>query len=296
LHVFSDSPLIDTAGLPRYDFENMEQKQRFFIYDRREVGVLLLLGTMVAIFAFTLGVHLGKRVGPKGLAPAIGETETVPTIADKAPERQQLTEQSKGAQQAADESANQALHDEVARTGIKIDSPRQLQLPTQPRSGNAGATTGSPAVNEATPHAAAAPEAHGTTTASPPHGQSLPPTSPTTPFERRAVPVPPAEPAESAKAQAQPEPVNVAIQRPAPHGAYTLQIGSYPQMEEARDQSESLEALGLKPYMRPAEVKGKRWFRVYVGGFASQEAAEKVGARYVSQHMIEAYVVSKKVD
>ena len=40
----------------------MEQKQRFFIYDRKEMGVLLFLGVMVAIFAFTLGVHLGKKV------------------------------------------------------------------------------------------------------------------------------------------------------------------------------------------------------------------------------------------
>jgi cell division protein FtsN len=229
----------------------MEQKQRFFIYDRKEMGVLLLLGVMVAIFAFTLGVHLGKRVGPQVVAHGPGDAETAPTIPDKLPNRQELTEQAKGAQQAADESLNQALHDEVTRTGIKLDTPRQLALPEKPVSKNAGATTGSPPVEHAD-HAGTAPKSGG--------------------------------------------PDAVALRRAAPAGKFTLQIGSYPAFEEARDQADSLEALGLKPYMRKAEVRGKSWYRLYVGGFDAKEAAEKVGSRYVSQHMIDAYIVSKRVD
>lgn len=217
----------------------MEQKQRFFIYDRKEMGVLLLLGVMVAIFAFTLGVHLGKRVGSHTLAAAPADADSVPTVPDKIPNRQELTEQSKGAQQAADESLNQALHDEVARTGIQVDTPHQVKLPEKPVSENAGATTG------------AAP---------------------------------------------QPEADAIALHRPVPVGKFTLQIGSYPTMEEARDQADSLEALGLKPVMRPADVKGKRWYRLFAGNFNSKELAEKAGAQYVSQHMIDAFIVSKMVD
>src|SRR6476620_4017053 len=111
----------------------VEQKQRFFIYDRKEMGVLLLLGVLVAVFAFTLGVHLGKRVEQKPSTPAPHEAPTeavaVPTVPDQLPNRQELTEQSKGAQQAADETLSQALHEEVARTGIKLDTPKQTQLP-----------------------------------------------------------------------------------------------------------------------------------------------------------------------
>jgi cell division protein FtsN len=232
----------------------MERKQRFFIYDGKEMGVLLLLGVMVAVFAFTLGVHLGKRVGPKGaLSPVAGDAELVATSSDKNPNRQELNEQSKGAQQAADESLNQALHEEVARTGIKLDTPRQVQLPEKPHSENAGATT----------------------TAATEHGHPRIQLAP-----------------QGAEKGAD----HVAAERSAPPGHYTLQIGSYPVADEARDQADSLEALGLRPYMRPADVRGSRWYRVYVGGFESKEVAEKAGARYVSQHMIEAYVVSKRVD
>jgi cell division protein FtsN len=254
----------------------MEQKQRFFIYDRKEMGVLLLLGVMVAIFAFTLGVHLGKRVGPQVIAHGPGDAESAPTVPDKLPNRQELTEQAKGAQQAADESLNQALHDEVARTGIKLDTPRQLALPEKTVSKNAGATTGGPAVQH-TDHAP-------------------PPVRAANPTDTHA-----AKDADAGEETiARPAPVvvgdSVALLRPAPAGRFTLQIGSYPGFEEGRDQADSLEALGLKPHMRRAEVNGKTWYRLYVGGFNAKDAAEKAGARYVSQHLIEAYIVAKRVD
>jgi cell division septation protein DedD len=167
------------------------------------------------------------------------ETSALPTSSDQVPNRQELTEQSKGAQQAADESLNQALHDEVARTGIKLDSPKQVQLPEKTKSAES---------------TAAAPTKH-------------------------------SEKVESA-----------AFTREAPQGKFTLQIGSFPTLEEARDQADSLEAMALKPFMRPAEVKGKRWYRVYVGGFNTLDAAEKTGAGYLSQRMIEGFIVTKMVD
>jgi cell division protein FtsN len=262
----------------------MEQKQRFFIYDRKEMGVLLFLGVMVAVFAFTLGVHLGKRVGPHVVAQGLSDAESVPTVPDKIPNRQELTEQAKGAQQAADESLNQALHDEVARTGIKLDTPRQLALPEKPISKNAGATTGRPsAVEEAAPVAKA-----------PDVAKSEPAKAQAAPAEKAtySATVPGEEKTRTETAEVD----AVALHRTAPEGRYTLQIGSFPVLDEARDQSDSLEALGMKPYMRAANVRGKQWYRLYVGGFATKEAAEKMGTRYVSQHMIDAYIVSKRVD
>lgn len=258
----------------------MEQKQRFFIYDRKEMGVLLLLGVMVAVFAFTLGVHLGKRVGPRVVAHGPGDAETAPTVPDKLPNRQELTEQAKGAQQAADESLNQALHDEVARTGIRLDTPRQLTLPEKTISKNGGATTGGPAVQHSDPVSVPVPAP---THASKPVGTHS---------------AKDAEEGDEAAARTAPVAAgdSVALLRSAPAGRFTLQIGSYPAFEEGRDQADSLEALGLKPHMRRAEVNGKTWYRLYVGGFNSKEAAEKAGARYVSQRMIDAFIVAKRVD
>lgn len=267
--------------------ETHGQKQKFFIYDRKEMGVLLILGVMVAVFAFTLGVHLGKRVGGPVVAHAPGDAEAVPTVPDKIPNRQELNEQSKGAQQAADESLNQALHDEVARTGIKIDTARQVQLPDKPISKEGGATTSNDAHGkEHSAVVAAAPPASASH-ASASHGTGVPAPS------RSAT-----EPSHPASAGGASSDVSdsVALHRSAPAGKFTLQIGSYPALDEARDQADSLEALGLRPYMRQANVKGRDWFRLYVGGYESKEAAEKIGSRYVRQHMIDAYIVAKRVD
>src|SRR5687768_1489129 len=107
----------------------MDQRQKLFIYDRKEMAVLVLLGIMVALFAFTLGVHLGKRVGSGTLADHADEVKAAQTVADALPDRQDFVEHGDGVATAVDETLNQALHEEVARTGIKLDTPRQVELP-----------------------------------------------------------------------------------------------------------------------------------------------------------------------
>lgn len=82
-----------------------------------------------------------------------------------------------------------------------------------------------------------------------------------------------------------------------PEGRFTLQIGSYPSIREAKDQVDSMEALGLQPVLRVAEIKGKgKWFRVYLGGFSSRDDAEKAGEGYRSQHVIDSFIVAKMID
>jgi len=132
----------------------LKQKQRLFIYDRKELAVLFLLGFTVAVFAFTLGVHLGKRVGPKGMSPPPGEIDPVKALSDKVPNRVELAEESKGVQAAVEETLDQELHDEVARSGVKLDSAKQVELPDNSKAPQAGATTlnhGSPKPASAAP-------------------------------------------------------------------------------------------------------------------------------------------------
>lgn len=107
----------------------MGNKDKLFIYDRKEMGVLISLGLMVALFAFTLGVHLGKRVGPKSIATAPQATYPAVTVPDAVPERNEIAEQTKGISQKGDETLTQALRAEVLKTGLKLDIPRPLELP-----------------------------------------------------------------------------------------------------------------------------------------------------------------------
>jgi cell division protein FtsN len=113
----------------------VEQKRRLFIYDRKEVGVLILLGVGVSLFAFTLGVHLGKQVIPKAVETA-GEAHPVdPVVAaeTQSPNRVDISSEVKNIPGAVDETLDQSLRDEIAKTGMKVDKARQVELPDEVR-------------------------------------------------------------------------------------------------------------------------------------------------------------------
>ncbi|MBN23006.1 MAG: hypothetical protein CL678_17105 [Bdellovibrionaceae bacterium] len=219
----------------------MEKKQNFFIYDRKEVLILLLLGTMLTAFAFTLGVHLGKKVNQKLESdPAVGETTLAKTEKDLIPDRVQLTEQMKGVEEASEGAIDRELHDEVAKTGVKLDTPRQMTLPEKTKEETTKDQTVDPAVT----------------------GVEVP-----------------------------------AMARKLPSGRYTIQVGSYPSIQESKTQVDALEGLGLKPFVRGAYVKGKgRWYRVYLEGFLEQSDAKKAGERFVKQHIVRSFIVVSMPD
>ncbi|HLD98805.1 MAG TPA: SPOR domain-containing protein [Bdellovibrionota bacterium] len=240
----------------------MQQKQRLFIYSRREMGVLVLLGVLIAAFAFTLGVHLGKRVGPKSTVSSATFPAAVPTVEDEIPNPQEFAEHLKGTHLAADESLDQSAHDEVARTGLKLEVGRQVSLPRGAKSDNAGATSPEgPQFKTAPAQDSGATATRGSTSST---------------DDLKGIP---------------------AALRPAPAGKYTIQIGSHPALKEAAEQANTVEALGLQPYLRSAEIRGKgKWFRLYVGGFSTREAAEKAGQLYRDQHLIDSFVVANGVE
>jgi len=119
----------------------VKDKQYLYIHDRKEVFVLALLMIMISVFTFTLGVHLGKRVGGKTLATGSENIPTVHPLADQIPNRQELNEQAQGTPQAVEEIITEDLQKEVTRAGLKIATQHQVDLPENPKNANAGATT-----------------------------------------------------------------------------------------------------------------------------------------------------------
>lgn len=76
-------------------------------------------------------------------------------------------------------------------------------------------------------------------------------------------------------------------------GKFTLQVGSFPTIGEARALRDSLEAHGLKPFLKSAKVGGKgTWYRVFVGSFGSREEADQRGTQYQGKSYIESFVVT----
>lgn len=109
----------------------MENKRKFFIYDRKEVGILILLGVGVSLFAFTLGVHLGKQVTPPPVVEeaAHAPTEKVDTDTPALPSRTEISEQVKNVPGAVDDALDQSLRDEIVRNGLQLSTPKPLNYP-----------------------------------------------------------------------------------------------------------------------------------------------------------------------
>jgi len=115
--------------------------QTLFIYDRREMIVLIVLCATIGLFTFTLGIHLGKEVATHVESNGELNEKLVRTIPDQIPTSQELAGPNKTTQQALEDSINQSLHEEVVRTGIRLNPSLQTELPENAKTGNAGATT-----------------------------------------------------------------------------------------------------------------------------------------------------------
>jgi cell division septation protein DedD len=179
---------------------------------------------------------------------AQGEPNLAATQPDQLPNQQEFKEQSAKAQEAANDSLNQALHDEVERTGIRMETPRQVELPEKTKTKQAGATssTGDPEAEQS-----------------------------------QTVVKAPAHTAET-------------IESKGPQGKFTLQIGSHPNLEDARSQIVLVESAGVKAFVKAAEVKGIGLrYRVFLGGYESKAEAEAAGEKFKSQHLFESFIVSK---
>lgn len=242
--------------------------QKLFIYERREMAVLTSLCLIMGLFTFTLGIHLGKDVGIRIESSGGSEHKLVTTIKDQMPTNQELVGPNKTTQQALEESLNQSLHDEVVRTGLRLNPAFQTELPDEPKTHNAGATT----LKHTTSRNAESHE-HTTSQNADIHASE----------GNRAI----SSVAESAH--------DSSTKNPHADGeAYVLQIGSFPKLSEAEKKISELAHLKLQPFMKEVEVKGKgKWFRLYLGGFPTQLAAEKAGKSYIAQHKIQTFIVSK---
>ncbi len=232
----------------------MDQKRRLFIYDRKEVGILILLGVGVALFAFTLGVHLGKQVVPKATEMAAEAKPVDPLLPaeTQAPSRVEISQEVKNVPAAVDESLDQSLRDEIAKTGMKVDRARQVELPTEVHKEAKKPEVG------AEPETAEAPIAK---------------------VEPKKKPEPKTAPA---------------IERVASSAAsrYTLQVGSFPSLHEAEPELLKLNENGLRAEVREVELAGKgKWFRLFVGQFESVKDAEKAGKSFKKERRIAEFVV-----
>lgn len=107
----------------------MESKPRFYIYEKKEIAILIVLGVAVAVFSFTLGVHLGKHVPASRHETASSVSTAVQTLPDQAPPSEELSEQAPRAAANVEEFMTESLKKEVVDTGATLKQKIQVDLP-----------------------------------------------------------------------------------------------------------------------------------------------------------------------
>ena len=77
----------------------------------------------------------------------------------------------------------------------------------------------------------------------------------------------------------------------APAGKYSLQVGAFSDSSRAVEYGKSLGAGGLETHIAPGAAGSRRIYRVRVGRFASEAAAERAGRLLMNQRLIEEWQV-----
>ncbi len=75
--------------------------------------------------------------------------------------------------------------------------------------------------------------------------------------------------------------------------AYTVQVASYPNQEEALKHANDLVKKGYPAFHVPAEIKGKTWYRVSVGSFKNSSEATSFKSDFLSKSGEKAAIVQK---
>ena len=76
-------------------------------------------------------------------------------------------------------------------------------------------------------------------------------------------------------------------------GKFTVQIASYADETEAKTKASELKESGYAAFYIPANIKGKVWYRVSVGQFATQKEAQNYRNKLLSSSKVNSAIVQK---
>lgn len=74
-------------------------------------------------------------------------------------------------------------------------------------------------------------------------------------------------------------------------GKFTVQIASFGTPEEAESRTHELQNKGYKAFVIPVQIKGKPWFRVSVGLFATEKEAKEYKSEFMAKTKVDNAIV-----
>ncbi|MBI2711573.1 MAG: hypothetical protein HYX41_01745 [Bdellovibrio sp.] len=118
----------------------LKHTQKLFVYQRKEIILIGLIGSLSLLFSFIFGIHLAKNLGTGTARTEENEVSALESSDDPGVSREELSDPGKDAPKIVEDSLNQELHEEVTRTGIRLRPSRAVELPTRTKSKTGGAT------------------------------------------------------------------------------------------------------------------------------------------------------------
>ncbi|WP_413292655.1 SPOR domain-containing protein [Bdellovibrio sp. HCB185ZH] len=159
--------------------------------------------------------------------------------------------------------------------------------------GEAAPAHGAPAKTETAKHGEA-PAAHGAPAATAAHGEKAEPSSVAKDLAAGKAPqtrtAPAAKPATAESRIPSSLPQNVAQYTV---GKFTVQVASYADEAEAQKFASDLKTKGYSAFYVPANIKGKTWYRVSVGQFATSKEAASYRTELISKAKVSSAIVQK---
>lgn len=236
-----------------------EPKHELLVFNRKEVGLVLMILGLVALLSFTLGVRLGKHLGGHAAANELA----APPFGGGHEVTHEATHEEHG------KGEHKAEHKDVAADEKAVDDKVAA---------NEAVAAGHEAEKKADEALHKELEANHAGT-----GKKLPMAFP--------------EDKKVAKAAASEEPAGHVVGTKtgkAAAGKYTLQVGSHRTQAEAVGQVKELKAEGFDAFYVEVQIPNKgTWYRVGMGVFATKEMAEKTAATWKKTKKLPSFIVQK---
>jgi cell division septation protein DedD len=115
----------------------MQKSEKYFIFTWKELTVIALLMAITLGFFFTLGLHYGKKIPDGGSLSETthgdggndggGKLEEGPEVV---PPREALEQGAQHSGGATEESIREATQAEIEAAKVKLESPKQVDLPS----------------------------------------------------------------------------------------------------------------------------------------------------------------------
>jgi cell division protein FtsN len=109
----------------------MQRSEKFFIFTWKELTVIALLALISMGFFFTLGLHYGKKLpGVVAANPDSHEAGAkLEESSEALPPRETLEQGAQHSGGATEESIKDATQAELKQSDVKLESPKQVDLP-----------------------------------------------------------------------------------------------------------------------------------------------------------------------